>query len=63
MLQIGTHKLIPKPNEIRYYICEVCGIIIYKGENTYIISVASDAILCDPTEVTCDEWIIKSVIE
>lgn len=49
-----------------YYICNLCKIIVYIHKNKYIISAINKGYsgsVQTAVNITCDEFIIKSIIE
>jgi len=72
MKRVGTHKLIPWKDDDVYYQCTECGIILYSyTRGNLAVSAHSDMknIIKDDgtrmlgTEITCDEYVIRCIIE
>jgi len=58
-ISVGTHKLRwCLHDDLDYFVCEKCGILTFKSRRKWI---TYDWLPI--TTFTCDEWIIKSVIE
>lgn len=70
-MKIGTHEFEPaldpyKRNNDRYFRCINCGIIVFESwqyKNRYLISYSSDSSLVYPAEISCNDWIIREIIE
>ncbi len=66
-MEILDHIFVDHPKFKEYYLCKNCFIIIYKLSNNYYISSSLNKgyenIPSLPVNISCDGFIIKSIIE
>jgi len=67
MIQYLTHKLKPygKFGHHFDFKCEICNVCLFQSSNTYFYLINNDGSTFDVKNflLTCNEWIIKNIID